>query len=291
MIHRHMPLIREVANELSPKVTAQAAIHEAPSTPNNSIRLKQQKREKRYQRWTQVNDLYKKGGGIREISRVTGLSRVTVRRWIQSKTFPEISSKPPRPKLIDSWRDWLEKRLQSGHCNASQLWQEMIEAGFTGSVSTVRDEVFKLRKGKVYPVIIPARIPSASRISRWLTPWRIIRGEENYAARFINRMCDKEPQFKLAQKLALEFYKILKTKNKRSLHRWFDDVSDSELIDLQRVARGMEADLAAVSEAVVSHWSNGVVEGHVNRLKMLKRQMYGRAGFELLRRRVMSPLA
>lgn len=104
-------------------------------------------------------------------------------------------------------------------------------------------------------------------------------------------MCDKEPQFKLAQKLALEFYKILKTKNKRSLHQWFDDVSDSELIDLQRVARGMEADLAAVSEAVVSHWINGVVEGHVNRLKMLKRQMYGRAGFELLRRRVMSPLA
>ncbi len=104
-------------------------------------------------------------------------------------------------------------------------------------------------------------------------------------------MCAKEPQFKLAQKLALEFYKILKTKNKKSLNRWFDDVSDSELIDLQRVARGMEADLAAVSEAVVSRWSNGVVEGHVNRLKMLKRQMYGRAGFELLRRRVMSPLA
>jgi len=293
MMHRHMPLIREVANELSPKVTTQAAIHKAPSIPSNSssIQLKQQKREKRYQRWSQVNDLYKKGGGIREISRVTGLSRVTVRRWIQSKAFPEISSKPPRPKLIDSWHDWLEKQLQSGQCNASQLWQEMLEAGFTGSVSTVRDAVFKLRKGKVYPMNIPARIPSASRISRWLTPWRIIRGEENYASRFINRMCAKEPQFKLAQKLALEFYKILKTKNKKSLNRWFDDVSDSELIDLQRVARGMEADLAAVSEAVVSRWSNGVVEGHVNRLKMLKRQMYGRAGFELLRRRVMSPLA
>lgn len=53
----------------------------------------------------------------------------------------------------------------------------------------------------------------------------------------------------------------------------------------------MEIDLAAVSEAVVSRWSNGVVEGRVNRLKMLKRQMYGRAGFELLRRRVLSPLA
>ena len=95
----------------------------------------------------------------------------------------------------------------------------MLVAGFTGSVSTVRDAVFKLRKGKVYPMNTPARIPSASRISRWLTPWRIIRGEENYASRFINRMCDKEPQFKLAQKLALGFYKILKTKNKSSFNR------------------------------------------------------------------------
>ncbi len=54
---------------------------------------------------------------------------------------------------------------------------------------------------------------------------------------------------------------------------------------------GMEADAAAICEAISSRWSNGVVEGHVNRLKMLKRQMYGRAGFELLRQRVMSPLA
>jgi len=57
------------------------------------------------------------------------------------------------------------------------------------------------------------------------------------------------------------------------------------------VAAGMEADAAAICEAINSSWSNGVVEGHVNRLKMLKRQMYGRAGFELLRQRVMSPLA
>lgn len=53
----------------------------------------------------------------------------------------------------------------------------------------------------------------------------------------------------------------------------------------------MEADAAAICEAISSRWSNGVVEGHVNRLKVLIRQMYGRAGFELLRQRGMSPLA
>ncbi|MDU9508190.1 transposase, partial [Escherichia coli] len=73
--------------------------------------------------------------------------------------------------------------------------------------------------------------------------------------------------------------------------QWFSDVSQSGLIDLQRVAAGMEADATAIHEEISSRWSNGVVEGNVNRLKMLKRQMYGSAGFELLRRRVMSHLA
>lgn len=84
--------------------------------------------------------------------------------------------------------------------------------------------------------------------------------------------------------------RILKTKNKPQLSRWFTDVSESGPVELQRVATGMEADAAAICEAITSRWSIGVVKGHVNRLKMLKLQMYGRAGFELLRRRVMSPL-
>lgn len=122
-------------------------------------------------------------------------------------------------------------------------------------------------------------------------PWRIIRGEENYASRFISLMCEKEPQLKIAQQLALEFYQNLKTKNKPQLSRWFIRVSESGSTELQRVSAGMEADAAAICEAITSNWSNGVVEGQVNRLKMLKRQIYGRTGFELLRRRVMSPLA
>ncbi|HGM5456441.1 TPA: transposase, partial [Serratia marcescens] len=166
-----------------------------------------------------------------------------------------------------------------------------LPKGFTGSETTVRDEVAKWRKGGNASVTAPARLPSASRVSRWLMPWRIIRGEENYASRFIGLMCEKEPQLNIAQQLALDFYRILKTKNKPQLGKWFTHVSKNGPVELQRVAAGMEADAAAICEAITSRWSNGVVEGHVNRLKMLKRQMYGRASFELLRRRVMSPLA
>ena len=163
--------------------------------------------------------------------------------------------------------------------------------GVTGSETIVRDAVAKWSKGWNPPVTTAARLPSVSRVSRWLMPWRIIRGEENYAFRFISLMCEKEPALKIAQQLVLEFYRILKTPNKSNLSIWFTRVHEYGSAELRRVAAGMEADAAAICEATSSRWSNGVVEGHVNRLKMLKRLMYGRAGFELLRQRVMSPLA
>lgn len=291
MMFRHMPLIRLVASELSPKKSPEPEPYVPAPTLRRPERLKQQTRNKRHQRWTEVMALHNKGCGFREISRITGLSRVTVSRWVQSGEFPEISTRPPKRGLLDPWRKWMEEQRESGNYNASQIWREMVMKGFTGSETIVRDAVARWRKGWLPPVAATTRLPSASRVSRWLMPWRIIRGEENYASRFIGLMCEKEPQLKIAQQLALDFYRILKTKNKQQLGRWFSNVSESGPVELQRVAAGMEADAAAICEAITSRWSNGVVEGHVNRLKMLKRQMYGRAGFELLRRRVMSPLA
>ena len=291
MMYRHIPLIRLVASELSPKKSPDPE----PSVPAASLRrperLKQQTRKKRHQRWTEVMALHNKGCSFREISRITGLSRVTVSRWVRSGTFPEMSTRPPKRGLLDPWREWLKEQRESGNYNASRIWREMVARGFTGSETIVRDAVAKWRKGWNPPVTTAVRLPSVSRVSRWLMPWRITRDEENYASRFISLMCEKEPELKIAQQLALEFYRILKTQNKSQLSSWFTRVHESGSAEFRRVAAGMEADAAAICEAINSSWSNGVVEGHVNRLKMLKRQMYGRAGFELLRQRVMSPLA
>lgn len=107
-----------------------------------------------------------------------------------------MSTRPRKPSLLDPWRRWLEEQRESGNHNGSQIWREMVAKGFTGSETTVRDEVARWRKGGSAPVTAPARLPSASRVSRWLMPWRIIRGEESYASRFIGLMCEKEPQLK-----------------------------------------------------------------------------------------------
>ena len=250
MMYRHMPLIRLVASELSPKKSPEPELSVPATSLRRPKRLKQQTRKKRHQSWT-------------------------VSRWVRSGTFPEMSTRPPKRGLLDPWREWLKEQRESGNYNASRIWREMVARGFTGSETIVRDAVAKWRKGWNPPVTTAVRLPSVSRVSRWLMPWRIIRGEENYASRFISLMCEKEPELKIAQQLALEFYRILKTQNKSQLSSWFTRVHKSGSTELRRVAAGMEADVAAICEAISSRWSNGVVEGHVNRLKMLKRQMYG----------------
>ena len=105
MMYRHIPLIRLVASELSPKKSPDPE----PSVPAASLRhperLKQQTSKKRHQRWTEVMALHNKGCSFREISRITGLSRVTVSRWVRSGTFPEMSTRPPKRGLLDPWRE------------------------------------------------------------------------------------------------------------------------------------------------------------------------------------------
>ena len=291
MMYRHMPLIRLVVRELSLKKSPEPEISVPVASLRRLERLKQHIRKKRHQRWTEVMALHNKGCSFREISRITGLSRVTVSRWVGSGTFPEMSTRPPKRGLLDPWREWLKEQREWGNYTSGRIWREMVARWVTGSETIVRDAVAKWRKGWIPPVTTAARLPSVSRVSRWLMPWRIIRGEENYAFRFISLMCEKEPELKIAQQLVLEFYRILKTENKSQLSSWFTRVHESGSAELRCVAAGMEPDAAAICEAISSRWSTGVVEGHVNRLKVLIRQMYGRAGLELLRRRVMSPLA
>ncbi|EKT94750.1 putative transposase [Escherichia coli O26:H11 str. CFSAN001629] len=92
-------------------------------------RLKQQTRKKRHQHWTEVMALHNKGCSFREISRITGLSRVTVSRWVRSGTFPEMSTRPPKRGLLDPWREWLKEQRESGNYNASRIWREMVAQG------------------------------------------------------------------------------------------------------------------------------------------------------------------
>lgn len=129
MMYRHMPLIRLVVRELSLNKSPEPEISVPVASLRRPERLKQQTRKKRHQHWTEVMALHNKGCSFREISRITGLSRVTVSRWVRSGTFPEMSTWPPKRGLLDPWREWLKEQRESGNYNASRIWREMVAQG------------------------------------------------------------------------------------------------------------------------------------------------------------------
>lgn len=105
---------------------------------------------------------------------------------------------------------------------------------------------------------------------------------------YMKALLEACPRLKQVHKLALSFKELMKTKQVTKLDDWLSRCQELGEESLTRFVGGLRQDYAAVREAFSSEWSNGQVEGQVNRLKTIKRQMYGRAGFDLLRRRVMS---
>lgn len=95
------------------------------------------------------------------------------------------------------------------------------------------------------------------------------------------------PEAATARSLALDFHDIFANREAHRLPTWIEQAKISGITALKRFATGLESDYPAVEVAATYEWSSGQVEGHVNRLKKIKREMYGRARFNLLRKRVL----
>ncbi len=91
--------------------------------------------------------------------------------------------------------------------------------------------------------------------------------------------------------IAQEYRSMIEEKQAEQLDHWLMKVEQSQIIELKRFSTSLRTDYAAIKSALLFSWSNGQVEGQVNRLKLIKRAMYGRANFDLLRRRVLGPPA
>jgi len=100
-------------------------------------------------------------------------------------------------------------------------------------------------------------------------------------------MLAADTQVLTVDQLARQFVQLVKTRRSQDLDQWLADVAASDIKALTTFANGIRSDLAAVRNALRLNWSNGQTEGQINRLKFIKRQMYGRAKLDLLRKRVL----
>jgi transposase len=258
---------------------------DTPIQLNRHEQQSQQSREKRIALFEAVRAAHQRGVTKRAIAREFGVNRITIRRFLQAKEFPERAPRQRRSEL-DSFRGYLEKRWAEGCHNASQLCRELRQQGYSGQRSRVKEYVKPWRAKSSWAFSKPRRIlPNLRRVAFWLTKPPMQRSPDEQ--RWVNAVSAGHPQVATAEHLAQQFRQVFKDRDSNALNSWLARSLASDIPELKRFVTGVQRDYEAVVAAVEQHWSNGQVEGQVHRLKLLKRQMYGRGGFLLLRRRVL----
>lgn len=262
---------------------------------SSAQQLQQARRARRLRRYEQVLELKQQRISNREIAHRLKLHRSTVRRFLGAVTFPERAGRVYQART-DFFVAYLRRRWEEGCQNAIQLTHELRERGFDGSYDMVRRRVARWRQQRATgPPESVRQVSSRTRVQRPSSnrvAWLLLYPPSDPAdedQRLMAKLRAACPQLAAASKLATEFPTMLKEKNVEALDDWTDRARDSEsLPELRRFAEGLRKDWSAVRAAFTLPWSNGQTEGHVNRLKLIKRQMFGRAKFDLLRQRFLN---
>ncbi|MFB7971684.1 transposase [Streptomyces rubiginosohelvolus] len=187
-----------------------------------------------------------------------------------------------RPSVLDDYKPYLDDRWNEGCTNAWKLWQETVPLGYKGSYQRVRAY---LRKKRTSPRPVVARQPSPRTVAGWiLRRPETLPEPEQLLLKTVRTHC---PETDALTRHVRAFAVMLTERQSERLPDWLVAVRQNDLPSLHTLAAGIDRDRDAVIAGLTLPWSSGPVEGHVNRIKMIKRQMYGRAGFNLLRKRVL----
>jgi transposase len=286
--------------ECAPKVVAAGSDVQPQLTKVERIR--QERRARRLDRFTEVVTLRRRGVSIRAISERFGVDRRTVRRYVAADVFPEIAKRRPRPSILDPWKPYLRQRWDEGCHNGSRLYREIKMQGYQGSRTLLSAWLATHRKtalpstqatrgtGEDYRTLQTATARSERQLSAKQVAWLVVKQptaltvEEQEA---LAKMCQASAELEQAYSLAQTFGQLVREHKHQEFDHWIESAKATGIRELKGFAAGLLRDQAAVVAALSLPWSNGQVEGHVHRLKLIKRQMYGRASFDLLRRRVL----
>jgi transposase len=257
-----------------------------PADPPLAEQRKLARRARRQSRYDEMIALRTAGASVAAIHRALGLSRKTVMRWLGAGAFPERQPAVRRQTSLTPHAEYLAERWSGGCHNVTELWRELRDGrGFHGGLTTVSEWARVHLRGKTAleeSSVVTAR-PSSRRAAWLLTaPSEQLKAPE---LRYVEAICEVSPALTSVHTLAMEFRRMLKEHDPNALTPWLDQAERSEFRSL---AAGLRRDKDAVLAAILFRWSNGQVEGQVNRLKLIKRTMYGRASFQLLRRRVLA---
>jgi transposase len=247
--------------------------------------------EQRAALFAAVKARYEQGVYTPAIAKEFNLSRQTVSRWVNSTSLPPDTRGRFKQKcLIDAFIPYLRQRIEAGCTNQSLLWREISQQGFTGTGSLVGKWIrqhYQVKAQTMDP--LPRKKSKGEVPSPRELAWILIRHQDELAENEQQLLKLLLQDIKLAElrQLALQFMRIVRNGLSQQWSSWLESSCASTVTELKHFAMGLKKDEAAVYEAIKQPWNNGPTEGHVNKLKFLKQQMYGRASFDLLRLRVL----
>jgi transposase len=308
---RHHARLRQAAQEPDPPVETHEVGTEAETTettkveeaapsparrpPTRKEQEAQERHARRVARYEEVMAVRAQGHGIRATARLTGLNKRTVQRYVEADGVPACQPRARRHTQLQPFIPYLQERWEAGCRNAKQLWRDLRMHGFSGGYTTVSDYLRAWRppRGRGAGAHRRGALPPAAASTTYTarqTLWLLLRPSADLTPdeqAYLTRLYHLCPHVYLAQALAQDFRTLLREHDVDGLYAWLRGAEICPIAELRRVAKGMWLDRHAIEAAVTLEWSNGQVEGRVNKLKVLKRSMYGRAKFDLLRQRVL----
>jgi len=291
-INQHQTTLREAAREENPTTGTPQITPPEPAPPiqlSNAQELIQQHRTARMARYKEICHLHEQGHTNKAIATHLGMGQSTIRKFLRSQAFPERAARPARSGKLGPFHKLIRERWDAGNRDQKLLLEELKALGYTGSLTRLYDYVQILRQqGRPHHALETGAGKFSPRqvVSMILMP---VRTPEQLT--FLNRLTAGSKIFAIARVLAERFTALIRKRPREdarvSLGLWVTEAISSSIAPLAVFARGLRDDWEAVVAGLSLEWSQGPVEGAVNRLKMIKRQMFGRANFDLLRRRVL----
>jgi transposase len=277
-----------------PQFKQPGAVAPLPSLSSTEASESARHRENRYARYCAVKQLQAQGVCQQGIARTLVMSHNTVRRYVRASTFPE-RARYRMGSRLDAYLPYLHARWVQGIHNPTLLWQEIRAQGYPGTARMIERYIVRLyqrlkgltgqQRARFLQTALTFKPPTVRHLTAWLQRTRQQLTAEQ--TRFLTHLSALSPEIRETRAIAVAFRRLMKGRRHAQFPAWLAQAERSPVPEMRSFAAGLRQEYAAVVAALKYPWSNGPVEGHVNRLKTIKRQMYGRANFDLLQSRVL----
>jgi transposase len=282
LLEHHRRTVREVRDCFRSENEQISVSHESENRMTTALERKQENRERRIDLYQRMRELIDNGKSQTQAAAILGLGLRTVQRWVACGVFRERKHRAFSSQ-VDAFGPYLEKRVAERCRSATTLLREINRQGYQGKIVSVWDWLQRrfegLRRTRTAGPPVKRRSPLCLKKVAWMmlktTPRR---------SPFLKALYQASVGLKSLARAAKSFFEMIRKRDVSLWPAWLQMALRSPLASF---ARRLQRDEKAVSGALRLPWSNGPVEGQIRRLKLIKRQMYGRASFDLLRLRVL----